>query len=227
MIKAVVWDLDGTLIKFKVNSIKARRKAIQILKDNGIPRELLNKNKPILENVEHSRKFFIENNYSQQEIKKVLNLVNQAVIDVEYNAAIKAELTDGIDTVLEFVKSQNIRQAIFTYNTYKNALVSLEKVRIESYFEVIAGRDTISNLKPHPDHLIYVCNYLNVSPKDILVIGDTARDIEAALNVGAFSIALNTKIPTYLKRGGFQKADKIIEEDEIPDRLINAIEEFI
>jgi HAD superfamily hydrolase (TIGR01549 family) len=227
MIRAVIWDLDGTLIKFKVNSIKARRKAIQILKNNGVPRDLLYKNKPIIENIEIARKIFTEKNYSQHKITEILKLVNQAVIEVEYEAAIKAELTYGIDEVLEFVKKKNLHQAIFTYNTYKNALISIQKVKIESYFDIIAGRDTISNLKPHPDHLKYVCDKINVSPKNVLVIGDTARDIEAAVNVGAFSIALNTKIPLYLKKGGFQKADKIIQECEIPDILIKTIEEFL
>lgn len=38
-IKAIIWDLDGTLIHFKINSVKARRKAIKVLRDYGIPKE--------------------------------------------------------------------------------------------------------------------------------------------------------------------------------------------
>ncbi|MHA1234729.1 MAG: hypothetical protein ACTSQL_06545 [Promethearchaeota archaeon] len=36
-IKAIIWDLDGTLIHFKINSVKARRKAIRVLDTKGKP----------------------------------------------------------------------------------------------------------------------------------------------------------------------------------------------
>ncbi|MBA7653657.1 hypothetical protein ES703_61514 [subsurface metagenome] len=58
-------------------------------------------------------------------------------------------------------------------------------------------------------------------------MGDTGRDIEAAINIGSRSIALNTKIPNYLKRDFFKKASKIIEQEEIPSKLIETIENFL
>ena len=227
MIKAIIWDLDGTLIKFKVNSLKARRKAIQILKNSGVPKDKLSKDKSILENVKISREYLSINDFSDEIISGVLKQVNQAVIDIEHEAALKAELTDGIINVLNFAKINGLQQAIFTYNTYENALVSLRKVKIEHYFDIIAGRDTVTNLKPHPDHLNYICNKLNARNKEIVVIGDTDRDIESAINIGAYSIALNTKLPSFLKRGTFQKANKIIEPEEIPDLLIEVIENLL
>ena len=66
-----------------------------------------------------------------------------------------------------------------------------------------------------------------MNPNEILVIGDTNRDIEAAINIGAHSIALNTKIPKLIKQDAFNKADKIIEPEDIPFKLIEAIEEFL
>ncbi|MHA1456279.1 MAG: hypothetical protein ACTSR5_09915 [Promethearchaeota archaeon] len=54
-IKALVWDLDGTLIHFKINSIKARRNAIKVLTDNGIPKKKLSITLPILENIRISK----------------------------------------------------------------------------------------------------------------------------------------------------------------------------
>ena len=40
-IKAIIWDLDGTLIDFRINSIKARRKAIKILRNYVDDKEIL------------------------------------------------------------------------------------------------------------------------------------------------------------------------------------------
>lgn len=226
-IKAIIWDLDGTLIHFKINSVKARRKAIKVLRDYGIPKENLSIEMPILENVKISRVIFNERGFSSEKIKEIINEVNNAVIHVEHEAAIKATLTQGIDQVLEFAKKKRLKQAVFTYNTHSNARISLETAGIFHYFEVIVGRDDTKNLKPHPDHLKHICEKIDVKPDQIVVIGDTGRDIEAAINIGSRSIALNTKIPNYLKREFFRKANIIIEPEEIPSKLIKSLEKFL
>ncbi len=226
-IKGIIWDLDGTLIDFKINSVKARRKAIKVLRDNEVPKDNLSIEKPILENVKISRAIFKELGFSSEKIKGIIKKVNNAVIQVEHEAAIKATLTQGIDQVLEFAKKKGLKQAVFTYNTHNNARISLETADIFHYFEVIVGRDDIKNLKPHPDHLKHICEKIDVKPDQIVVIGDTGRDIEAAINIGSRSIALNTKIPNYLKREFFKKASKIIEPEQIPSKLIETLENFL
>jgi len=226
-IKAIIWDLDGTLIHFKINSVKARRKAIKILRDYGIPKEKLSIEMPILENIKKSRVIFKELGFSSEKIKEIINEVNNAVIQVEHEAAIKATLIQGIEQVLEFAKKKKLKQAVFTYNTHSNARISLETAGIFHYFEVIVGRDDTKNLKPHPDHLKHICEKIDVKPDQIVVIGDTGRDIEAAINIGSRSIALKTKIPNYLKREFFKKANRIIEPEEIPSKLIETLEKFL
>ena len=216
-IKAIVWDLDGTLIHFKIDYLRARSVAIEILKKYGVPKHLLTVKSSILENVKLSREFFEKGNYSKTEINRIIEEVDSEIIKIEYEAAINATMIHGIDQVLKFAKNKNLKLAIFTFNTRKNAEISLRTANLLQYFEVIVGRDNISNLKPHPDHLTYICKVLNVKPTEILVIGDTNRDIEAAINVGAHSIAIFSKMA---RAEMLQEADKIIKEKEIPKKMI-------
>jgi HAD superfamily hydrolase (TIGR01549 family) len=226
-IKAIVWDLDGTLIDFKIDYMRSRKKAIQILKQYNVPKNILTAKSSILENVNHAKKFFEASSFSNKKIKKIVTKIDKEIIKIEHEAALEAKIITGIDKVLEFAQSKNLKQAIFTFNTKKNTLISLKQAKIYQYFDFIVGRDNIENLKPHPDHLYSICEKLNVNPNEILVIGDTNRDIEAAINIGAHSIALNTKIPKLIKQDAFNKADKIIEPEDIPFKLIEAIEEFL
>jgi phosphoglycolate phosphatase len=227
-IKAIVWDLDGTLIHFKIDYIRARREAIRILKKYNVPKNLLTVKGSILENVSKSREYFNSNKiYESQKITQIIDEVDHEINKIEYEAALQASHIDGIEEVLEFVEKQNLKQAIFTFNTHRNAEVSLQKVNLMKYFELIVGRDNVENMKPHPDHLLSICKKLDVLPSEIIVIGDSSRDIEAALNVGAKSIAIKNKLFNLSKIETFQRANLIIEENEIPLKLIKSLEELL
>ena len=223
-IRAIVWDLDGTLIHFKIDYLRARTKTINILKNYGVPKHLLTVNISILENIKSAREFFEKEGLHRKKINEIIEEVDNEIIKIEFEAARNAKMINGIDQVLEFAKKNNLKQAIFTFNTKRNAEISLKKAKILQYFKLIVGRDNVTNLKPHPDHLVHICKILKVNPDEILVIGDTIRDIEAAINVGAHSIAMQTKLA---KIETLKIANVIIKEDEIPLKLIKEIEKLL
>ncbi len=223
-LKAIVWDLDGTLIHFKIDYLRARRIAIKILKNYGVPKHLLTVNISILENMKTAREFFEKDGLSKEEINMIIEEVDKEISKIEYEAALNATIINGIDQVLDYAKNKNLKQAIFTFNTKRNAEISLRTVNLMHYFNIILGRDNVMNPKPHPDHLNQICKQLNVSPNEILVIGDNIRDIEAAINVGAYSIAVLTNLANAEM---LQKANKLIKENEIPHELIKEIEKLL
>ncbi len=227
-IKAIIWDLDGTLIHFKIDFIRARREVIKILKKYGVPKKILTVKTSILESVSKSREYFQSNStYDAQKITQIINEVDGKIVQVEYEAALQASHIDGIEEVLEFAEGKNLKQAIFTFNTHRNAEISLQKVNLRKYFELIVGRDNVENMKPHPDHLLSICKKLDVLPSEIIVIGDSSRDIEAALNVGAKSIVIKNNLFNLSKIETFQRANQIIEENEIPLKLIESLKELL
>jgi HAD superfamily hydrolase (TIGR01549 family) len=223
-IKAIVWDMDGTLIHFKINSTKARRAAISILSSHGIEKRRLSIKKSILDNVNISKEIFKQRGYTLNQIDLVLKEIDNAISKIEYRAALNASIIGGIEDVLIFAQRKNLKQAIFTFNKHHHAKISLKKTKILKYFNVIVGRDNIENPKPHPDHLLDICQKLKVNPTEVLVIGDNFRDIECALNVGAHSVAIHTKLAVV---ESLHKADNIIKEEEIPIKLINEIEKLL
>ncbi len=223
-IKAIAWDLDGTLIHFKIDFMKARRITINILREHGAPEPALSMSKTILENVTAAKKVFTNLNYDESRVKKITKQIDEEISKVEYEAALQATQVKGIDEVLKFVKQKNIKQAIYTYNNTQNAIFSLKKVELEYYFDAIVGRDEVKNAKPHPEHLFEICKRLDVSPSEILIVGDTFRDVEGAQNIGAPSIAIHTRLFDVSTLKG---ANYIVEENEIPLKLIDVIDRFI
>ncbi|MFW9781061.1 MAG: HAD family hydrolase, partial [Candidatus Heimdallarchaeota archaeon] len=132
-IKAIVWDLDGTLIHFKIDFIKARKEAIKVFIKYGVPKRLLSTEFKALDNVQIAKDYFTSENFSEFKVKRIMSEANIVIAKVEYDAAINATMVKGIDKVLEFVQKLNLKQAIFTYNTKENAEISLEKVNLLHY----------------------------------------------------------------------------------------------
>jgi len=151
-IKAIVWDMDGTLIHFQINSTKARRAAISILSSHGIEKRRLSIKKSILDNVNVSKEIFKQRGYTLNQLDLVLKEIDNAVSKIEYRAALNASIISGIEDVLIFAQRKNLKQAIFTFNKHQHAKISLEKTNILKYFNVIVGRDNIENL-PKPESM--------------------------------------------------------------------------
>ncbi len=227
-IKALIWDLDGTLIHFRIDYLKARRVAIKILIHHGIPKKELAITQSILDNLKISIEIFKKKNYSLEKIDQIKKEINDAVSDIEYEAALHASKIQGIEDVLKYAQKIKLKQAIYTYNTHKNAEVSLKTVKLLKYFNVIVGRDDVDNPKPHKDHLLMICKKLNVEPLNVIVIGDTYRDIQGALHLGAKSIAIETPTSKFSNISNFHKADLIIKQDsQFSKELIKSIISFL
>jgi HAD superfamily hydrolase (TIGR01549 family) len=226
-LKVIIWDLDGTLIHFNIDFLRARREAIRILKEHGISRGELTVRKSILENVEHSVELFKKKGISPQQIQSIITKIDTRVAEIEFEAALEAKRIDNIENVVQFAQHKGLKQAIYTFNTHRNAETSLKNVKLFEYFDIIVGRDDVENPKPHKDHLLTICSKLDVEPEDTLVIGDTYRDIQGAKIVGAKSIAIKTKTSGFSNKDIFNSADAIVEQEEISENLIPTIKRFL
>lgn len=66
----------------------------------------------------------------------------------------------------------------------------LGALNIAKYFTVVIGGDDVKNKKPHPDPLLLVAEKLGLSPAELLFVGDSRNDIQAAKAAGCCSIGL-------------------------------------
>lgn len=66
----------------------------------------------------------------------------------------------------------------------------LESLDIAKYFSVVIGGDDVKNKKPHPDPLLLVAEKLGLAPAELLFVGDSRNDIQAAKAAGCCSVGL-------------------------------------
>ncbi len=95
-----------------------------------------------------------------------------------------ADAYDGIRELLEFLKSMGIILAVFTGKGKRTTLITLEKLGITSYFDLIVTGSDVENHKPSADGIRKVLKTFKLEPSEVLMVGDSVSDVKAAHEAG-------------------------------------------
>lgn len=96
----------------------------------------------------------------------------------------KAELYKGINEILHNLKSKGYPIGIFTGKGKEASLITLTKLEIDHYFDLIITGDDVENHKPSPEGILKIVNHFNLDPKKVLMIGDSVADVVASREAG-------------------------------------------
>ena len=80
----------------------------------------------------------------------------------------------------------------------------LDELNFKQPFKSILGGDSLENKKPHPQGLTELMKRFKLSPEEVLMVGDTAIDIEAGKRAGVQTcgVAYGLGDPAALKESG-------------------------
>ena len=95
-----------------------------------------------------------------------------------------AELYPGIKELLSYIKSKEILLAIFTGKGREAATITLKKLDIFEYFDMIITGDDVVNHKPDAEGINNFIKGFNLVKEKVLMIGDAPGDFKAARSAG-------------------------------------------
>jgi beta-phosphoglucomutase-like phosphatase (HAD superfamily) len=208
VIKAIIFDLDGTLVQTEILKAKSYAGAAVELSQSKIKEnEVIEAFKDV---VGHSRK-----EVAQYLISR-FNLMNaakakmddlgimtpwQAFVQVRlriYESMLKDPVIlnqyrcpYNID-LLKWVRQNSFKTALATMSHYPQAIHVLQILEITDDFDFIATRDDVENSKPDPQIYLLVAKELKVLSAEALVIEDSPAGVKAALYAGMGCIAVTT-----------------------------------
>ncbi|MBN2154578.1 MAG: HAD family hydrolase [Candidatus Lokiarchaeota archaeon] len=222
-LKAIFYDMDGTLTHFLIDYILARKRAIEELEHQGIPntKDMFSPNNPSRVTLTLARKYMKDNlKFTEERIRWVLDKVHERIVEVEREAALRAIKVDEMEELLQFGKRQNFKQIVCTFNTHEVAVTTLKKAGLFHYFDAIYGRDDVKHPKPHRNHLEIPAKRFGFSPDETLLIGDMQFDIQAARNFGCISIGIRTNFEI----NTIENADYIVDQHHASKKIIQIIQ---
>jgi len=184
--KAVLWDLDGTLVDTNYHHWTAWQAETRL------------RNRPITWDD-------FTNTYGQRNDTIIRLWFSPALSQQESNSIGEAKearfrelvrqkglvLLPGVQNWLESFRQMGIHQALATMTPQNNIEVIFTAIPVQPYFQVIVTGDQVKKGKPDPDIFLEAARRLNILPERCIVIEDSAAGVEAARRAGMLSIGVN------------------------------------
>lgn len=213
-IKAVVFDLDGTLAEFNLDYKTVRAEVKRFLISQGLPASIFSINESMFEMLKKTRVCMRNNGKKEQEFSNIQKRVLSIALKHELKAARETSLLPGVFDTLKTLKKINLKLAIFTISSKKSTDLILDNFRIKQFFDAIITREAVSKVKPDPSHLAATLKALNVNADETIVVGDSDVDMRSAkaLNVAAVGMAMASDAVKKLNYAGATHVIKSITE---------------
>ena len=224
MIKAVIFDLDNTLLDFMTMKKEAVMSAISSMKEAGLDIDVDNSYKEIMD-------IYEVNGWENQLVfdkflKNKLGYIDSKYLAagiVAYRRAKEANLKayPNVEKTLDHLLENNIKLAIVSDAPSREAWMRIYYLGLHNFFETVITFDESGERKPSPTPFKLALGRLNLSKDEVLMVGDwPERDM-----VGASSVGIKTIFAKYGDAFGVEKSGANWDIEDIYE-VVNIIDEI-
>ncbi len=176
-LRAVLFDLDGTLIATHINFPAMTQAMLQRAADAGVAENIM-QGKDILGIVDAASTDVARRGDGEAFRQAAFQDLEQR----EQDGCNRPALLPGADTLLHELRLQGLKIGIVTRNCRR---ISARLVaRYSLPHDVLLTRDDVRLAKPHPEHLWDALRALNVPPSHAAMVGDHWMDVQAGQRAG-------------------------------------------
>ena len=237
MIKAIIFDLDGTLVQTEIVKAHSYAKAIASLSKNLVTEEEVIQNfknyvglsrtdvaKNLVQDYHLQLKSLADSNedIGNMLIEKRLEIYNSMLEDSSVLPKYCCAMTIGF---LRTVKQDKFLTGLATMSYCMQVEKVLAIINIKDQFNYVITRDETENAKPYPEIYLRMKNKLQVEPDECIVIEDSVTGIKAALSANMNVFAVTNSITRESVQKSKLLSKKFIIEN--PAELKTRVYEFI
>lgn len=172
--KALLFDLDGTLLDTAPDFIAALNKQLKLHGRTPIS------NDAVRTSVTNGSVGLIQVGFGIDPTDQQFETLREEFLELYFaNLADKTVLFDGLQQVLDTCNQQQIPWGIVTNKPWRYTQAVLSQLNLIDQVATVICPDHVNQPKPDPEGMYMACNEIQISPPDCLYIGDHVRDIEA------------------------------------------------
>jgi HAD superfamily hydrolase (TIGR01509 family) len=193
-LKAVVFDLDGTLAAFNLDYKIVRKLVKTYLVRRDVPTELLSLDESVFEMLRKTEAWAKKAGKPKELVDELRSEALNTTESYELEAASRTNLLPGVVETLMELRAAGLRIGLCTINSEKSVDRILKRFRIASLFDVTVSRNQVQHVKPDPEHLQTALKVLGAKPEETLIVGDSRVDMQSAKALGAIAVGLPTGV---------------------------------
>jgi HAD superfamily hydrolase (TIGR01509 family) len=206
MVRAVLFDLDGTLVESQIDFGRMRREMLALAAEAECDLAAL-KAADILEIRDAACARACDP-------AAALTRAEARLVAIEREALERSTPVEGAGELLKELVRRQVRVGIVTRNCREIARDALKRHQLPH--DVLVAREDTRRVKPHPEHLHLALDLLNLPPATAVMVGDGRMDIEAGQAAGLRTVGYLApeRSPDYFTHPA-------------PDRVIRSLAELI
>ncbi len=217
MIKAVLFDLDGTLVNSLQDLANATNYATAFF---GVPAHDTEEFKYFVgDGIDKMIERAMPENLKDRETVSRARIKFHEFYDIHY--ADNTCTYNGMPQLVQKLKNMGIKVAVVTNKAEPAALEVVNRL-YGDVFDLVFGQREGVPTKPDPTLTLMAMDMLGVSPQECVFIGDSGMDVKTGVNSGALPVGV---------LWGFRKAEELLENGakhliDHPEQLINIINQI-
>ena len=194
-IEALIFDLDGTMVHTLGDFQVAVQRTLADLDLPAVSPALIEQT--IGKGSEHLIRTLLTHQLARPEVKGLGQTCPALSVDALFEPAwlryqhhyrvINGQFADvypGVLTALQAFAERGLPMACLTNKPLSFAQNLLKEKSLDAFFTHVFGGDSFEHKKPHPLPILKTCEALGIAPKNVLMVGDSSNDAQAAHAAG-------------------------------------------
>ena len=237
MIRAIIFDLDGTLVQSE--KLKAQSYAIAVQRLRGLTepdpraieayREIVGSSREvasrhIVERLDlDSDLAVLAKEYGVSEPWEVLTTMRKEIYDatVEDPQVIRDNQWPHAVGLLRIARENYCKAGLATMSYRKEVMHVLSALDLEESLDLVLTREDVKNAKPDPEIYLLGAERLGIPPEECLVLEDSPNGVRAGVAAGMNVIAVATPFTVACLH-----KEQVVDHEWVvhdPDRLLDTV----
>lgn len=191
-LKAVMFDLDGTLVISTIGFMKFRTRLLKYIKSKGADMANYSMKETTVSMISKFEREMRERKVDKRTMNAYLDDIDRFLDEIELENIEKTRPVPGAEELLRMLRSRGIKIGILTRGSPKYASRALEIAGLAKYVDAVVSRDRGSGIapKPHPESARALARKLGVELDEAVMIGDYSIDYLCAKDSGVSFIGI-------------------------------------
>lgn len=206
MIKAVIFDMDGTLLDSERIGIKAWQ---YVIDKYSLPFDLSLPYRSIGLNYDSMKTLFLSELGEDYPFDKYWGYAKQYFAEFEKKNGIPVK--PGFDELCTYLKANKVGMYVATSTYHASAANELEHSGILGYFDGIIGGDEITKGKPDPEIFIKSAEKTGFDKSECLIVEDSSNGLRAGIASGIRTVFIKdiVDVPSEITDKVFARCDDL------------------